>query len=916
MQKLATVPLVTSAESSAPVVPDSDPLVSIEASATRLVTAGKFLRLNGDQWFIKGVSYGTFAPATHGWQFPVDAQVTADFELMARFGFNTVRLYTPPSPWVLDEAVRCGLRLIIGASWPQHIAFLDDRALCRRIRQRLAVQVRRLASHPAVLLFAIGNEVPASVVRWHGRVGLERFLRELYQVTKDVSPTSLVTYVNYPPTEYLELPFLDVAAFNVYLHRESELRAYLARLHNIAGNRPLLLSEAGADSLREGEAGQAALSAMQLRAAFGEGTCGAVAYGWTDEWWRGGQLVSDWAFGLVDSDRNPKLALHAAARVFASPARSQTARSWPTVSVVVCAYNAADTLDDCLTSLECLLYPEVEVILIDDGSSDGTADIAGRHPSVRLIQVENGGLSAARNIGLAHATGEIVAYTDADVRVEPEWLTYLVEPFFSSNIAGSGGPNVVPADDPWLAQCVARAPGGPSHVLFDDRVAEHVPGCNMAFRRDVLVALDGFNPVFTKAGDDVDLCWRLQARGWKIGFAPCALVWHHHRSSVRAYWNQQLGYGEGEAWLKPLHPEKFVGRRVLWRGHIYSPLPFVRSLRHAKINVGVWGSAAFPSVYRFDAHPFAHLPHSIRWQLSGLVFFVVGLGLLWTPYRAAGLAALAAGAGALGTTLAKCIKYALDTEIDRLPRISRLPRLVSRFVYRWTVAWLHFLQPLARTHGRVLGFLSPPRGVSGVHDDKAAPVPLPRLPFWTTLRLLVGGSVQEQFWGESWVNPDTLLQKIADWLRSSRAVHIIELDDGWRQNRDLSVAAGRWVWLDLRALVEEHAGGRCLVRMATAGRLTRAGWFVTSLVVCAAVGLSVSGFLWNLPFGLMAGPTWLALIGALVAAPMRKSVAALRAALSEVVTEVGLTPINARSATDVRTSDPKVNDPTGSTLIP
>ena len=906
MQKLATVPPVRTSERFAPVVPDPGPLVPLEASAAHPVAAGKFLRLEGHQWFIKGVTYGTFVPDADGWQFPADSQVTTDFELMARFGFNTVRLYTPPSPWVLDEAVRCGLRLIVGLPWPQHIAFLEDRALCRRIRRELAVEVGRLANHPAVLLFAIGNEVPASVVRWHGRIGLERFLRELYQVTKDGSPTSLVTYVNYPPTEYLELPFLDVAAFNVYLHRESELRAYLARLHNIAGNRPLLLAEAGADSLREGEAGQAALTAMQLRAAFGEGTCGAVAYGWTDEWWRGGQDVDGWAFGLVDRERSPKLALHAAARVFAAPKRSQMPRSWPTVSVIVCAYNAADTLDDCLTSLECLSYPEVEVILVDDGSSDGTADIANRHPSIRLIQVDNGGLSAARNIGLAHATGQIVAYTDADVRVEPEWLTYLVEPFFSSSIAGSGGPNVVPADDPWLAQCVARAPGGPSHVLFDDRIAEHVPGCNMAFRRDVLVALDGFNPVFAKAGDDVDLCWRLQARGWKIAFAPCALVWHHHRSSLRAYWTQQLGYGEGEAWLKPLHPEKFVGRRVLWQGHIYSPLPFVRSLRHAKINVGVWGSAAFPSIYRFDAHPFAHLPHSIRWQLSGLVFFIVGLVLLWTPYRAAGVIALAAGAGALGTTLAKCIKYALDTEIDGLPSIARLPRIVSRFVYRWTVAWLHFLQPFARTHGRVLGFLSPPRGVSGVRDDQAAPVPLPRVQLWTTLRLFVGGSVQDQFWGESWVNPDELLQKMTDWLRSSRAIHIIELDDGWRPHRDFSVAAGRWVWLDLRALVEEHDGGRCLVRVATAGRLTRAGWFVTSLVGCAAIGLSVAGVFWKLPFGLMAGPMWLALIGTLVAAPMRRTIAALRAALSAVAAEVGLMPIEAGSWPLVTKSEPVI----------
>ena len=71
----------------------------------------------------------------------------------------------------------------------------------------------------------------------------------------------------------------------------------------------------------------------------------------------------------------------------------------------------------------------------------------------------------------------------------------------------------MPPDDPWMAQCVARAPGGPTHVLLDDRVAEHVPGCNMAFRRDALLAIGGFNPVYLRAGDDVDVCWRLQAKG-------------------------------------------------------------------------------------------------------------------------------------------------------------------------------------------------------------------------------------------------------------------------------------------------------------------------------------------------------------------------------------------------------------------
>ena len=127
------------------------------------------------------------------------------------------------------------------------------------------------------------------------------------------------------------------------------------------------------------------------------------------------------------------------------------------------------------------------MIVVNDGSRDATASIARRHAGVRVIDTPNGGLSAARNVGLAAATGEIVAYTDADARVDPDWLTYLVQPMLLSDVAGAGGPNVVPQDDPWVAQCVARAPGGPSHVMLDDRIAEHVPGCNMAFRRDALL---------------------------------------------------------------------------------------------------------------------------------------------------------------------------------------------------------------------------------------------------------------------------------------------------------------------------------------------------------------------------------------------------------------------------------------------
>jgi len=99
---------------------------------------------------------------------------------------------------------------------------------------------------------------------------------------------------------------------------------------------------------------------------------------------------------------------------------------------------------------------------------------------------------------------------------------------------------------PSFAAYVAASPGGPTHVLLDDEVAEHIPGCNMAFRREALHAIGGFDPIFRAAGDDVDLCWRLQNKGYKIGFSPAAVVWHFRRNTVRDYLKQQRGYGKAE----------------------------------------------------------------------------------------------------------------------------------------------------------------------------------------------------------------------------------------------------------------------------------------------------------------------------------------------------------------------------------
>ncbi|HYT68453.1 MAG TPA: glycosyltransferase [Vicinamibacterales bacterium] len=856
--------------------------------APAVAVDGKFLNVHGRRFLLRGVSYGTFAPDADGALFPPQERIAQDFRAMAALGANTVRTYTPPPLHLLDEADRCGLRVMVGLPWSQHTAFLDSRVTTAEIRTRIGRELGRLASHPAALLFAVGNEIPPGVIRWYGRRRIETFLRELFDEAKAASPDALLTYVNYPPTDYLDTSCFDLCAFNVFLHGEEQLRAYLPRLHHAAGARPLLVSEAGADSLRNGEPQQAALVEMQVRTAFSEGACGAVVFSWTDEWWRGGRDVDDWRFGLVDADRRPKLASRAVERVFAeAPFADDERKQWPSVSVIVCAYNAEATIDECLTSIEALDYPSFEVIVVNDGSTDATGAIAARHPGVHLIDVTNSGLGRARNIGLEHATGDIVAYTDADVRVDPDWLTHLVQPFIHSDVAAAGGPNVVPVDDPWLAQSVARAPGCPTHVLVDDRIAEHIPGCNCAFRREALLAIGGFDPAFVRAGDDIDVCWRLQGRGWTIGFASSALVWHHHRASVRAYLRQQVGYGEGETWLLRRHPDKFTRGRIAWRGHIYSPLPFIRSFSETRVNAGPFGSASFPSIYHADVHPFAHLPHSGRWQITWIVLLVLG-ALAASAHRPYAVALWAPALIAFGTTAAKCLLFGLRSDVARLPAIEHFSSRGSRAVYRLTIAWLHFLQPFARLYGRVRGYVSDSARVAvrAGFPDASSRASLTRGALARTMPLLTGREIEESFWSENWIDVGTVLSRLADRVQRQHVLRQVELDSGWWENRDLSIVDRGWSRLDVRALVEDHGGGRCLCRVRTRARLRAA-------IVPLAAGAGLATVLQQA--GLIGWPlgavTAAALAAVFAAANLVRSSSLLTDAVDEVATDCGMAPI-------------------------
>ncbi len=364
-------------------------------SAARLAVDGRFLSRGGQTVRFRGVAYGPFAPNSDGQPFPEWETVAADFAQMKGIGVNALRVYHRPPPKFLDLlAEHDDLGAVIDIPWSKHLCFLQSSRACREAREAVAAAARDCRHSRAVLAYSIGNEIPPDIVRWHGARRIEQFLRELADAARQADPGRLVTYANYPPTEYLDLSFLDFATFNVYLHDLETFRRYLLRLMNLVGDKPLVLGEIGMDTLRHGEAAQAEFLAGHVREATAVGLAGSFVFTWTDDWFTGGQKIADWAFGLTAVDRTPKISYHGLAGAFAARPVDLLPRR-PRVSVVVCSYNGGSTLDQCLESLTALDYPDYEVILVDDGSTDETRSIAARFPLVRAIHQDNRGLARA-----------------------------------------------------------------------------------------------------------------------------------------------------------------------------------------------------------------------------------------------------------------------------------------------------------------------------------------------------------------------------------------------------------------------------------------------------------------------------------------------------------------------------------------
>lgn len=754
------------------------------ASSThpRVRVDGKFFRLGDRKFHLKGIAYGPFAPGEDGSCFPSREQTSRDFAEIARLGGNVIRTYMPPPRWLLDLAHEHGLKLLVDIPWSRNHCFLDTGRAKDQAREAVRGVVKACIGHPAVFAYSVVNEIPPDIVRWSGVAEVTDFIEELIDIAKEIDPDCLCTFANFPPTEFLRPQNVDFFCFNVYLHHRRPFENYLARLQMQADTKPLVLGEFGVDSKREGEDGKCEMLSWQIEAAFRGGLAGLVVFSYTDDWWVGGNRVVDWFMGLTTADRQRKPSFDAVKGAFAvAPYFPLT--HYPKVSVVVASYNGARTLKVCLESLVRLNYPNYEVILVDDGSTDSSPEIASLFKTVRYIRQTNHGLSVARNTGIHAATGEIVAFTDSDCRADEDWLYYLVGDLLTSRFTGMGGHNFLPPEDSAVAAAVLVSPGGPAHVMLNDRLAEHIPGCNMAFYKWALDEVGGFDPIFTKAGDDVDVCWRLQQRGYRIGFNPAGFVWHYRRSTVKAYLKQQRGYGEAEALLVRKHPEYFnsIGNSI-WRGQIYTASKFGLVIGRSVIYHGVFATGLFQTLYTAPPAWTLMLCTSMEYH----VMITVPLLVLSVPFEF--LLPVAITSPVLSLVI--CVAAAWQAE---------LPKNKKKWWSRPLVALLYLLQPIARGWARYQGRLG---------LQQTPPAARERLEL---LRRRDNGESLDQlfFWGDGKIDRIDWVSGIV--LRLDQQGWASKTDTGWSEY-DVELLGNRWSRLQLVTATEDFAGGKRLFR--------------------------------------------------------------------------------------------------------
>jgi len=760
----------------------------------------KFFFEGERKFFVKGVTYGPFEPDAQGDFVGTPEKVRADLEMIREMGANLLRIYHIPPKWFLDLCAEFGMRVLISIPWAEHVEFLNQRKIRAQVVETIRSGVSKNKGHPAIFGYYVGNEIPTTMVRWLGAHRVINFVEHLIHVAREADPRPLFSYASYPPTEYLLPQNVDFYSFNVYLERRGDFEKYLARLQNLADDKPLMFGEFGMDTIRKGEEQQAEVLKWHLESVVRGGAAGTIFFSWTDEWFTGGHDITDWAFGLVTRDRKPKKAF-AMLKAFLAGDGAITSKvaldGYPRVSVIVCSYNGGKTLKDCLVSLDQVNYPDYEVVLVDDGSKDGTQEIVrifqqerealidkgAKLPDFISIVQPNMGLSYARNVGARGSTGAVIAYTDSDCMADPDWLYYIVGTLLSGDYVGVGGPNISPPAADWIQAAVAAAPGGPSHVLLSDVVAEHIPGCNMAFHRWAFESLGGFDTEYRKAGDDVDFCWRLQQNNGVIAFSPAAIVWHYRRFTLTAFRKQQEGYGEAESMLRFNHLIFFGPTGTAkWKGQIYGAQRFTWLLNKPVIYHGVFGEGLFQSIYPTPQSDVAAYVSSIEWVVLTLFILVLAVpfeSLRIVPYLM------------FGATFLVALSYMIHARLE--PKFDTIRA-------RLLVAFLALVQPLVRGWSRYFTW----------HQFKRTPKAVIETPEkGVTAAATRGGVSKLNFWNETGVGREKLTEEMFASLETEGWRY--SADTGWK-DWDVQIYGNFWWIVTVRTVTEYHGGPKCLTR--------------------------------------------------------------------------------------------------------
>jgi len=250
------------------------------------------------------------------------------------------------------------------------------------------------------------------------------------------------------------------------------------------------------------------------------------------------------------------------------------------VSIVIPAYNAQATLADCLAAATGQWMPpgrRFEVIVVDDGSEDSTAEIGGRFP-VTVIRKTNAGVSAARNAGILHASAPWVAFTDADCIPSRRWAWSLVEAAEAAGLQtlGAAGKTVGYESRTQAARFVDLTGGLDAQAHLAHPTFPFAPTCNTLYRRSALFAVGGFDGRFSNY-ETQDLHHRLcRQHGGAMVYQPRAVVLHRHRATWTEYWRQQCGYGRGHALLYLRYRDQLAwnwAHEIAAWGHIAGLVP-------------------------------------------------------------------------------------------------------------------------------------------------------------------------------------------------------------------------------------------------------------------------------------------------------------------------------------------------------